>query len=221
MSGGKRPRASNPVRLPLMDHKIDAEVRKTIPDEFDSRKQWSNCPSISLIRDQGSCSSCWAVAATEVMTDRICIHSNGVKQVNISTQDLLTCCTKCDGGCNGGVPTDAWAWYRDHGLVSGRGVYDSHQGCQPYSIPRCNHLSSESKLPKCGKDVPTPACSDQCETGYNVPYKNDKHYAANVYYIKNNVQALQYESSGGNITSAASAHTSAAIAKRSPDGCDT
>lgn len=30
-----------------------------LPKEFDSRKQWPNCPTIREIRDQGSCGSCW------------------------------------------------------------------------------------------------------------------------------------------------------------------
>lgn len=30
-----------------------------VPETFDAREQWPNCPSISDIRDQGSCGSCW------------------------------------------------------------------------------------------------------------------------------------------------------------------
>ena len=30
-----------------------------VPDTFDARTQWPNCPTISEVRDQGSCGSCW------------------------------------------------------------------------------------------------------------------------------------------------------------------
>lgn len=30
-----------------------------VPDSFDCRNAWDNCPSLTEIRDQGSCGSCW------------------------------------------------------------------------------------------------------------------------------------------------------------------
>lgn len=42
-----------------------------VPEEFDARKAWPNCPTISEIRDQGSCGSCWAFGAVEAMSDRV------------------------------------------------------------------------------------------------------------------------------------------------------
>lgn len=30
-----------------------------LPENFDAREQWPNCPTIKQIRDQGSCGSCW------------------------------------------------------------------------------------------------------------------------------------------------------------------
>lgn len=40
--------------IPMSDY-----VANAIPDEFDSRTNWPGCPTISEIRDQGSCGSCW------------------------------------------------------------------------------------------------------------------------------------------------------------------
>ena len=39
-------------RLPTVRHTVENLV---IPESFDARTQWPNCPSISEIRDQGSC----------------------------------------------------------------------------------------------------------------------------------------------------------------------
>jgi len=50
-------------------------VNADIPTDFDSRKQWPSC--IHPIRDQKSCGSCWAFAASEALTDRFCIASGG------------------------------------------------------------------------------------------------------------------------------------------------
>ncbi|TPP66203.1 Cathepsin B4 [Fasciola gigantica] len=39
-----------------------------LPESFDARKQWPNCPSISEIRDQSSCGSSWV----SVTIERVC-----------------------------------------------------------------------------------------------------------------------------------------------------
>ena len=42
----------------------EIEPLRDIPDSFDARKQWSYCPSLMEIRDQGSCGSCWVRSYT-------------------------------------------------------------------------------------------------------------------------------------------------------------
>lgn len=46
-------------------------VRSDLPEEFDARANWPECPTIQEIRDQGSCGSCWAFGAVEAMSDRV------------------------------------------------------------------------------------------------------------------------------------------------------
>ncbi len=41
--------------LPIVEHKIVGDI----PEQFDSRDQWPNCPTLKEIRDQGNCGSCW------------------------------------------------------------------------------------------------------------------------------------------------------------------
>jgi hypothetical protein len=53
-------------KAPPADHYKDLVP----PAEFDSRTAWPGCPSISHIRDQSTCGSCWAFGAVEAMSDR-------------------------------------------------------------------------------------------------------------------------------------------------------
>jgi len=166
-------------------------VPNDLPVNFDARVQWPNCPSIQEVRDQGSCGSCWAFGAVEAMTDRICIASSGSKIVHISAEDLLACCELCGMGCNGGYPTAAWNHYRFTGLVSG-GNYNTKQGCEPYTLPSCDHHVNGTRQP-CGDELPTPKCSHKCIDSYPTPYDQDKHHGASVYSISSKQEQIQTE----------------------------
>uniref|UniRef100_A0A646QG84 CathepsinB n=1 Tax=Hemiscolopendra marginata TaxID=943146 RepID=A0A646QG84_9MYRI len=183
---GVKPDSKN-YRLPEAVHQIP----NSIPATFDARDQWGNCPTIKEIRDQGSCGSCWAHGAVEAMSDRVCIHSSGNQNVHISVQDLLTCCFACGEGCDGGFPGSAWDFWVSKGLVSG-GNFQSHQGCQPYTIPECEHHTTGPR-PACQGDLPTPKCQHVCEQGYNISYPKDKHFGAKSYSIGNKPQQIQTE----------------------------
>ncbi|KAM9366463.1 cathepsin B isoform 1-T3 [Symphorus nematophorus] len=163
-----------------------------LPEAFDSREQWPNCPTLKEIRDQGSCGSCWAFGASEAISDRVCIHSNAKVSVEISAEDLLTCCESCGMGCNGGYPSAAWDFWTKEGLVSG-GLYDSHVGCRPYTIPPCEHHVNGSRPPCTGEGGDTPECVYRCETGYTPSYKEDKHYGKTSYSVLSDVEQIQNE----------------------------
>jgi hypothetical protein len=123
-----------------------------LPGKFDAREAWPACnASISRVRDQGVCGSCWAFGAVEALADRLCIASllaspptvappfftaasaplpassvgrnSSAMLVNLSPEYLLSCARACDG-CDGGYVDEAWRFLRDHGV--------DDEACTPY-----------------------------------------------------------------------------------------
>ncbi|XP_025022905.1 cathepsin B isoform X2 [Python bivittatus] len=178
---------------PKLPERFEFAADLVLPDSFDSRQQWPNCPTIGEIRDQGSCGSCWAFGAVEAMSDRICVHTNGKVNVEVSAEDLLSCCQfECGMGCNGGYPSGAWRYWTEKGLVSG-GLYDSHVGCRPYSIPPCEHHTNGTRPPCTGEGGDTPECVRSCEAGYFPSYQEDKHYGMSSYSVPGNEKEIMSE----------------------------
>jgi len=127
----------------------------SVPDTFDARTQWPNC--IHPIRNQEQCGSCWAFAATEALSDRLCIASNGKINVVLSPEDLVSCDTT-DMGCNGGYLDHAWAYMQKSGVV-----LDS---CFPYSAGN-------------GQAAPCPSGQTCPGTGTWTKYHAKSNYAVN------------------------------------------
>ncbi|CAG9824788.1 unnamed protein product [Phaedon cochleariae] len=173
-------------------HHVIAES-EVIPDTFDAREQWPSCESIRLIRDQSDCGSCWAVASAAAMSDRICISSNGTDQTLVSDEDLMSCCSKCGDGCDGGYPHRAWEYWQKSGIVTG-GPYNSTTGCKAYSLPPCEHDGTPGGLPQCPpKGYDTPECVLSCDKGSSLSYKESKTYAVEAYTVTGYVQQIQLE----------------------------
>nr|VZH90201.1 unnamed protein product [Spirometra erinaceieuropaei] len=175
--------------LPQICHMTGGE--EPLPEEFDARTKWSNCPTIGEIRDQGSCGSCWAFGAVEAISDRICIHTGGKKVVRVSADDLVSCCTSCGSGCNGGWPAAAWKYWVQKGLVSG-GLYGDNTTCRPYEIPPCEH-HTQGDLPPCSGDAETPECRRECQAGYPTQYAQDKHYGLKAYTVHGREEQIKKE----------------------------
>jgi len=165
-----------------------------LPKNFDAREQWPTCQSIRAIRDQSSCGSCWAFGAVEAMSDRICIASGGNIQVSLSADDLLSCCSSCGFGCNGGDPLAAWKFWVSDGIVTGSN-YTAQEGCRPYPFPPCEHHSNKTHFIPCKHELyPTPSCEHKCQANYNQKtYAEDKYYGRNAYAVEDDVQAIQNE----------------------------
>merc|ERR1712178_403918 len=137
-----------------------------LPEDFDWRTEarGEHCPSLSEIRDQANCGSCWAFGSVEAMTDRTCISSNGTKVVHLSAQDVTSCDKLGDMGCNGGVPSTVYTYSSSFGIVDG-GNYGDKSGCWSYQLAPCAHHINGSKYKPCPASTSAGSCARKCENG--------------------------------------------------------
>jgi len=75
----------------------------------------------SYFRDQGSCGSCWATAAIQVLEDHLTIATN--KTVQLSAQQMVSCTPNLNecggsGGCNGATAELAFKYLVDNGGIA-------------------------------------------------------------------------------------------------------
>eukprot|EP00296_Roombia_truncata_P007941 JP446400.1.p1 GENE.JP446400.1~~JP446400.1.p1 ORF type:complete len:345 (+),score=133.39 JP446400.1:50-1036(+) len=166
----------DPNRPPV---KFMAEMEDSaIPEEFDSRTAWPECPSVAHIRDQGPCGSCWAFGGAEAMSDRVCIQTGGKTTVELSTEDLVSCCGwSCGMGCNGGYPSGAWSFWVSSGLVA--------ESDYPYAFESCEHHVNGTK-PPCPSIQPTPKCNKSLLS--STRYHGKSHYS-----VSRSEKAIQQE----------------------------
>ncbi|CAJ0948868.1 unnamed protein product, partial [Mesorhabditis belari] len=174
-----------PEGAPTLEPKLfKMLLKEEIPEFFDARQKWPKCNSIGWIRDQSNCGSCWAVAAAEVASDRMCINPPYYSMM-LSSEDILSCCGRqCyqQEACQGGYPFAAMNWWKTNGIVTGT-EYTDHQGCRPYSIRPCPGCSIRS----------APRCQQQCQQSYPRNYTQDKYFAEKAYYVPGDVTTIQRE----------------------------
>uniref|UniRef100_A0A914VH34 Peptidase C1A papain C-terminal domain-containing protein n=1 Tax=Plectus sambesii TaxID=2011161 RepID=A0A914VH34_9BILA len=154
------------------------EFVEELPMRFDAREKWPHCQSIATVPDQGACGSCWAVAATAAMSDRVCIHSNGTNAPILSVQDVLSCCEYCGNCVLGGTPMTAFIYWIENGIVSG-----TESGCKPYNVSLdCGHPCTVNTYETTFKKM---KCEKSCQTSYHQQktFKDDKVFGSLAYKI--------------------------------------
>merc|ERR1719159_1933551 len=92
------------------------EKTKELPTKVD----WSqSLGSGHHVVDQGSCGSCWAVAAQGAIELQASLLAN--RSLSLSAQGMLGCAPnphECGGtgGCDGATPELAFEWAQEHGV---------------------------------------------------------------------------------------------------------
>ena len=156
---------------------------KDLPENYDLREAYPYCKSLFEIRDQANCGSCWAVASVETMSDRHCIISKGVQKPILSASVVISCCTLGCHGCAGGLPYEAFIYWKGSGIPTGA-EYGDKETCFPYFLPKCNHHLNNTGLPDCPETATTPSCVKECQEGYDKTFKEDRYFGEEYYTVK-------------------------------------
>ncbi|CAH1995705.1 unnamed protein product [Acanthoscelides obtectus] len=83
------------------------------PESFD----WRERGAVTRVIDQGTCSSCWAIAACGAIEAQRFIHNGTLEP--LSHQNLVDCSGSYgNNGCSGGEAEQAYDFVRDHGIMA-------------------------------------------------------------------------------------------------------
>ena len=117
------------------------------------------------------------------MSDRHCIISKGVQKPILSASVVISCCTLGCHGCAGGLPYEAFIYWKGSGIPTGA-EYGDKETCFPYFLPKCNHHLNNTGLPDCPETATTPSCVKECQEGYDKTFKEDRYFGEEYYTVK-------------------------------------
>jgi len=158
----------------------------SLPDSFDSEKNWPHCAKvIGDIRDQSMCGCCWAFGAASAASDRLCIATKAKVMVPLSAFDVCFCASS--DGCQGGDIESPWDHISSEGAVTGgqvNGTGPFGKGmCSDFSLPHCHHHGPQGTDPYPAEGKPgcenqqSRTCPKKCDDQAAAPhteFKDDK-----------------------------------------------
>ncbi|KAI9558058.1 hypothetical protein GHT06_014811 [Daphnia sinensis] len=128
---------------PVMDRQLPASI------------DYRTDKCMQPVKDQGNCGSCWAFATIVPIEFNAC-KKNGTA-IAFSEQMLVDCDTY-DGGCNGGMYTNAWKYISEKGGVMKSSAYAYTSGTTGLAGTSCKYSSTAvaAKVTAFGWTMPYP-----------------------------------------------------------------
>eukprot|EP01156_Anaeramoeba_ignava_P021112 Anaeramoba_ignava/c18192_g1_i1.p1 GENE.c18192_g1_i1~~c18192_g1_i1.p1 ORF type:complete len:277 (-),score=45.51 c18192_g1_i1:71-901(-) len=124
----KREKYLLPMRRVVQEKKT--HLKSTVPDSWDWRKN----NSVTPVKDEGDCGSCWAFGTTGCVEG--CVAKASGKLVSLSEQQLVDCDHTCFG-CSGGLASKAFQWIIQNKGICSEAAYPYvavQQTCKPCTV---------------------------------------------------------------------------------------
>lgn len=107
----------NTLKTPEPLTRTKSQLNKQMPQRVD----WRESGAITAVKDQGSCGSCWAFTAVEMIESYAFL--NGGSLMELSPQHMTSCVQNPDncggqGGCTGAIPQLAYTYAQLFGVNS-------------------------------------------------------------------------------------------------------
>lgn len=168
-----------------------------VPASFDCRDQWPDF--IHPVRDEALCGCDYAMAPSEVFSDRLAIATNGATNEVLAPQEIISCDWHSQG-CQGGSVKDAFHYMQHTGLPTETCYsYTSGESSQPgdcnpacddgnykqyYQLNRWQYVPGEAAMKAALQDGPVMvayALYDDFRNYRSGIYKCDESTAAQFY----------------------------------------
>jgi len=101
-------RKRNLLDIPAYIRRTEIQEADDLPESLD----WRSKGAVVGVKDQEMCGSCWAFCTVVACEGAYFLEHNNL--LSLSEQQLVDCDTS-DHGCDGGWPTDAMNYLKDHG----------------------------------------------------------------------------------------------------------
>jgi len=130
---------------------------------------WRNNGTVTPVKDQGQCGSCWAFSATEAIESAWLMAGNS--QQILAPQQIVSCDTT-DSGCDGGWPTSAYQYVQSAGGIETDAAYPYTSGDNGDS-GTCSFDQTQVAVQISGFTYATPSCEDDCDNQDEITLANN------------------------------------------------